>query len=404
MAAGAVMPHLGLAGYIGALLVRVTLRLAAMIAAAKWLIAALAAAILHELLDAAEASTLVMANLTADVAASEREAARVATVGRLLVAEYLVESLLAATARPRHKLHALRAASQVAGELARVTTGERLLAWSTTSGLYLAAPDWWFNLRDAARAVERLTRVHSAWLAEAQVAELIALVHAALQRLVACVEAEMATLRISNSLLDRTAHFLALVLLADLELMANFFADEVSRRLEVFNRVKHALNYVVGVVYDIARDLPLRLAATACLSYDLLAAHALVGMTCFATLVLPARQEALTLALAERDRVCAGATRSTDQRLDSVVAAWAVAEALRIARARLALTVVAPSLACVAAAVERTTASLLAPALASSARSLPLFLSTEATQSDLMLARLARAFMARIFAFVMQTV
>jgi hypothetical protein len=97
--------------------------------------------------------------------------------------------------------------------MARVTTLQLLLAWSTAAGVRNATLDWWVELCDATWAEQRLVRDPLAWLAEAKVAEIRALMLATWEHLFALYGAKMKACWVSGPaaklFLYRAADFLA---------------------------------------------------------------------------------------------------------------------------------------------------------------------------------------------------
>lgn len=170
----------------------------------------MSAALCHELFDALEALTLGVADLRAEVTAAEWESAGLSATRAPCVAVHLL-GLFSANAALGHGLKAGWAVPKVALEGAGVATRQRLLARSVASWRELAALDRGIGLRDATRAEERLSGVHPARLARAQMAEVVALVLSASERLVALLEADVVALRVSSARLDRAADLFALV-------------------------------------------------------------------------------------------------------------------------------------------------------------------------------------------------
>lgn len=99
-------------------------------------------------------------------------------------------------------------------------------AWSVTSRLDLAALDGRLCSGFAARTWKGLSRIDSAWLAESKVAEVVALVLATAECLVANFKADVESFRVAGAFLDAAADLLAFVFFASLDLVANPLALE----------------------------------------------------------------------------------------------------------------------------------------------------------------------------------
>lgn len=107
----------------------------------------------------------------------------------------------------------------------------------------------------------------------------------------------MSALRIGTTFLDWTAYFLTFMLLAYLVLTADFLTDKISSGLKLFlSTIKQALSQFVRVVLDEARHLSERFSTSTCLLHRFLAFHAFICVASLTALMLPTRQEALTLA------------------------------------------------------------------------------------------------------------
>lgn len=167
-----------------------------------------------------------MAGALADVPAPQREPTGLTTVWSLGVAVSL-GLFLTTDASLRSWLEAGRAAAQVALERAAVTAREGRWARPSAGWLLLAALDRRVQLCSTARTVQGLSRVDAAGLAEAQVAEVVAGVLSTAEGLVADLETDVVSFRVSAALLDRTANLLALVSAAGLQLVAESRAPEV---------------------------------------------------------------------------------------------------------------------------------------------------------------------------------
>lgn len=238
MAAPAVVPHLRSARDVRAFLTRVTFGLAAVGAVLSRRVAPLTAAVCHELLLAGEAGGA--AHLVAEVAAWQRFLTDFAAFWSRLVAVDALVSRRSAAAFLGDELHARRTAARVAGQSTLVAAAlVYLLARAAAGRLDLAAPDRWIELGNTARTVERLPRVHLARFARARVAEVVALVDAARERLLARDQAEVDAGRVRHPLLDWAADLRAPVLLAAFELVAWLCASEVSDRVELGRIVAH---------------------------------------------------------------------------------------------------------------------------------------------------------------------
>ena len=133
------------------------IRLASMLTAWPRLHASLATAFLQQLLDCREALAFRVADFLADVAALEREAARLSAARRVLRAVNALGGLLAAAACLGHWLQAGWAVAKVAAERTAVAARLHLLTRPRASRRQLATLHWWIGLCNSTRAVERLS-------------------------------------------------------------------------------------------------------------------------------------------------------------------------------------------------------------------------------------------------------
>lgn len=117
-------------------------------------------------------------------------------------------------------------AAQVAFQWALVTTCMNLRTWPITGRLNLAALDRWLCLGGSTRARKWFSRVDPARLAESKMTEIVALVLATAEGLVADLKANVESLGVSSALLDTAADLFAFVFLAGLDLVANSLALE----------------------------------------------------------------------------------------------------------------------------------------------------------------------------------
>jgi len=278
-----------------------------------------------------------------------------------------------------------------------------LLARPRASRRLLAALHRWIDLGNSAWAEERLSRVDFAWLAVAQMAEVIADVLLAGKRLVANEEAHVMALRICSALPHSATHVLASVLLAPFVLVAYLLAPEALVALQCRFRLD-LLSQLGWVVLHVARHQALILAALALLLHLLCAGLASASVALLHALVEAAWEELVAGMVAQGNRICACSSLPPNQRLDGVVAAWAVLEALRVSWTRLAIALMAPSLALMLPAIQVGTTNVVAPLPLASASCCLLFLRAEAVERHLNGARLAGSLVALVLAFVSEAV
>lgn len=278
-----------------------------------------------------------------------------------------------------------------------------LLARPRASRRLLAALHRWIDLGNSAWAEERLSRVDFAWLAVARMAEVIADVLLAGKRLVANEEAHVMALRICSALPHSATHVLASVLLALFVLVAYLLAPEALVALQWHFR-PDLLSQLGWVVLHVARHQALILAALALLLHLLYAGLASGSVALLHALVEAAWEELVAGMVAQGNRICACSSLPPNQRLDGVVAAWAVLEALRVSWTRLAIALMAPSLALMLPTIQVGTTNVVAPLPLASASCCPLFLRAEAVERHLDGARLAGSLVALVLAFVSEAV
>lgn len=156
-----------------------------MLAGFSWLHTSLATPIFHELLNCVETSSLRMAYLLTDVTTSQWEWTGLTAVGASLVAIYFFVCLLSTYASLLDWLQAWRTATQMAFKSAHMPALKFLLARTLACWLYLTTFYWRIEFCNAAWAIERISRIDSARFAEANVAEIVALMNSASESLVA---------------------------------------------------------------------------------------------------------------------------------------------------------------------------------------------------------------------------
>ena len=193
------------------------------------------------------------------------------------------------------------------------------------------------------------------------------------------------------------------MLLALLVLIADFLALEGPELLQGFSRL-HLLGQLCWIVQDVARNVALVLAAFAFLQYLLPAGLTRASVAFLLALVKAAWQELVASVVAYWNWISARSPLPPNQRLDGIMATWAVLEPLWISWAGLAVAIVAPALACVLSAVESGAADIGTPLPLASASCLSLLLATEAIESNFNRARLAGAVVAAALALVTQAV
>ena len=149
-----------------------------------------------------------------------------------------------------------------------------------------------------------------------------ALVSPARQLLVADNHAEVTTLWVHTLRTHRTAHLLALVLLAFLEHVAGALAPKIVNLVHLI--LGHPLAaQVVWVLDFVAWELRLGLIANAGLVDELLTPHALPIVALLDALMGPTGQEFLAKGIADRDGLHTRFALPTQQALDRLVPTWA---------------------------------------------------------------------------------
>lgn len=230
-----------------------------------------------------------------------------------------------------------------------------LLARPTTAGCWNAAFDRWFNLRNSARAHQRLGRNPLAGIAETKVAEVVALMLSTRQHFLALNDTKMQALRITGSpaelLFDRAANFFALVLVARFELLADNLALELIERLELVFR-HQLLTLMLRIVDFVAADFHACLTAPTLVINLSLAAHAVSIMALFRALVLAAWKEAFAKCITGWNGFRAVLSLPTQKLFDAVVTTRAVEYLRRVSLAGRACATVAVFLTCMVAAIE----------------------------------------------------
>lgn len=253
--------------------------------------AALTTAAFHELIDRVVAFADRMADFLALVAALKESLANLAAVWDAFVAEHVSHEFLATVAHPSHWLQARWAIASVALHRARMAALELLLAGAFARWLRHTALDRRVELCDAAWAEERVDRHDFARFAEADMAEVGALVEPTRELLIALDHAEMSTFGVGAAS-HRAANFLAVVLLTLLQLIADAFALQVVDRVDLFTR-HHLLAQLIRIVHLVARILGLALIAGAAFVDELFTPHALLVMALLDALVSATGQESL---------------------------------------------------------------------------------------------------------------
>lgn len=254
--------------------------------------AASSAAIFLKVFKAVEAATGRMAHFLALVSARKQSLADLTTVRSALMAEETGHEFFAAVAETGDLLKAGRTVARVALHRAGVSTSELFLARSFAGWHWDSTLNGWLEFSNPARAEERLGRHVLARLAETNVAKICTLMEPTAELLVALGHAEMTTFRVWAVSLDRAAHFLALVLLALFQLVADPLALQVVNLIDLFSC--HHLGPQLGRVVDlVTRILEFGLVAEAAFVNELFAAHALVVVALLDALVSSTRQELL---------------------------------------------------------------------------------------------------------------
>jgi len=271
----------------------------------------------------------------------------------------------------------------VAFQCALMPARQDLFALALTRRLRCAAQNGRIDLRLAARAEERLIRDPATWFAEAEMAELATLVLATRKRLVAGLETQMPSEGVSNSLLDRAAYLLALVLLATLELPAHLLALELFA-LEVFLELLHEMQAeVLRVVYLVAGHESLVLPTDTGLLNENFALAAVVVVAALLALVKSTRKELVADSLTDRNPVGALASLLAKQSENLLSAARAVLDSLWCLLARLARSLVAHFGAGMLSTVQLAATDVLTDEAFTAAFERALFLAAEAGHRDI---------------------
>ena len=167
-----------------------------------------------------------MAHLLANMAASEWESTGLSTVWSFCMTVSL-SSFLTTNTLFGTWFQTRWTVTQVALQWALMSTWQLFWAWSITGWCLLTTLNRWIKFGSSTWTWQWLSRIHTAGLTETKVAEVVALVLATAQSLVACLETDMESLWVSCSFLDFTAYLLALVAFACLELVADSCALEL---------------------------------------------------------------------------------------------------------------------------------------------------------------------------------
>lgn len=263
----------------------------------------------------------------------------------------------------------------------------------------MAAPHGWVDLGNAARAVQRLSRVDFAGLAFAEMAEVVARVSPACQALAAEPQADVASLWIRSSSPHWTADFLALVASARFGLIAYSRARPLASFCKLL-RAEEFLFQLFWVVHSGASNESFAFSAPARLRGLSLARLAAVCVTGLLALMPSAWQELLALVRASWDRIRASSPLSSDERLDGVVTARAEPETLRVSWTRGTGTFVASPLAVMLSTIKPLSADSVALLSLASTWCSPFLFATEAWLGDHNSARITRTLVAVAVTFV----
>mmetsp|Transcript_18733 Transcript_18733/g.25337 ORF Transcript_18733/g.25337 Transcript_18733/m.25337 type:complete len:210 (-) Transcript_18733:585-1214(-) len=198
----------------------------------------------------------------------------------------------------------------------------------------------------------------------------------------------MAALRISTLASDRAANFLAMMLLALFELVADSLALQAVDVVDLF-ACHHLCPHIVWVVDLVAGELGLGLVTDAAFVDRLLAPHALVIVTLLDALVASTRQEPLAERVTYRYRLDTALALPTKETLDRLVARRTVNLSRWVSLAGLALAWVTDFFALMMSAVQDTVALLFARFLSLPTEHVIHSLATEARLLDGHLAGLA---------------
>jgi len=261
-------------------------------------------ALLHEVLKRSDALSWWMADLCALVSAVEHLTTLFAAVEVLVLAESVRKDFLSAMAEPGHLLEAWRTVACMAVHGALMTTLELLRARLAAGRWLHTALDRRICLFSSTSAVERLIRDPLARLAEADMAEVSALVDTAREHLLAGDHAEVSALRIASwpkGALDRAADILASVLATALHLTALALALDLLVLVDLFLSHEETL-LLLRVVDFVALDLGLGLPTSTRHIDDDIAARALAfRVALLVTLVEPTGQVSITWVVTCRD-------------------------------------------------------------------------------------------------------
>jgi len=333
----------------------------------------------------------------------QREAALLATVRVLLVTVQLILRFLATNTRFAHELKTWGTVAKMTLQRTRMSAWENFQAWTTTRWLNLTTFYWRIKFFNTTGAKQWISWVNFAWLAEANVAKVIACMSTARKGFVTYLETDVSSFRITSSFFDITADCLTLVLFATLHLVADLCAREglCTCQLLWCHQLFSEFSWIID---SKTCHFAFIFTAFALLVHFFVTSLAFVCMARLFALMLSTCQEFFAFVLAKWNWVCACLSWASNQRLNSVVAARTVSHSFRSSWAAVAFSLMASPLAVVLATVQKLSTYSAARLTLASARSWTLFLATETRLSYNDLTGFTMTFMASTLTFVAQTI
>ena len=204
-----------------------------------------------------------------------------------------------------------------------MTTWQNLLARPSTYWLLCATFNGWIYFCNVTWTEKRVSRIHSTWFAESNMTKIIALMFTTLQCFVASLQAHVISIGIGTTFRHGTADIFAFVSFAWFHGIADLFAGVILILNLLFCRHQFLLQ-LARIVHCVAWDFAFVFLTNAWLQNFLFTSLAAVCMTFLFALMYTTRKELFTFMVTSWNWVSAWSSLSSDQRLNSVVATWAV--------------------------------------------------------------------------------
>lgn len=204
-----------------------------------------------------------------------------------------------------------------------MTTWQNLLARSSTLWLQCATFNGWIYFCNSTWTEKRVSRIHSTWFAESNMTKIIALMYTTLQCFVASLQAHVISIGIGTSFLHGTADIFAFVSFAWFHDITDLFAGVILILNLLFCRHQFLL-LLARIVQCKAWDFAFVFLTNAWLENFLFTSLAAVCMAFLFALMYSTRKELFTFMITSWNWVSAWSSLSSDQRLNGVVATWAV--------------------------------------------------------------------------------